>query len=86
MNCLLDNVNCEKIYDSDDLLISDVYFSLKHYASGEEKVDDKEWLYLLKCLTKENEYSIQEKMSITTKFLNAYYQAYVTSQYEDCDL
>lgn len=64
MKYLLDNIDCEKIYDSDDLLISDVYFSLKHYASGEEEIDDKEWIYLLKCLNKEEDYSMQKKESI----------------------
>ncbi len=64
---LIDMFDCEKIYDSDDKLVTDVYFTLKHYASGEEDVGKKEWLFFLDCLLGKCEYSIEEKMCITTK-------------------
>ena len=61
LNYLLDCIDCEKIYDSEDQILSDAYFSMKHYASGEEKIEEKEWIYLLECLKGENQYDIQEK-------------------------
>ncbi len=67
MECLIDNFDCEKIYDSDEELITDAYFTLKHYASGEEEVGKNEWLYFLECLSGKREYNMEEKMNITTK-------------------
>lgn len=29
---------------------SDIYFTLMHYASGEEQITDAEWVYFLQCL------------------------------------
>ena len=64
---LIDLFDCEKIYDSDDSLITDVFFTLKHYASGEEEVNTNEWIYFLECLSGKCEYSMEEKMSTITK-------------------
>ena len=64
---LMDMFDCEKIYDSDDELVSDVFFTLKHYASGEEDISKNEWVYFLDCLLGKCQYSIEEKMRITTK-------------------
>ena len=64
---LMDMFDCEKIYDSDDEIVSDVFFALKHYASGEEDVSKNEWMYFMDCLLGKCKYSIEEKMSITTK-------------------
>ena len=66
LDSLMDMFDCEKIYDSDDELITDVFFTLKHYASGEEDVQKEEWIYFLDCLLGKCEYSIKEKMRITT--------------------
>ena len=63
---LIDSFDCEKIYESDDALLTDVFFSLKHYASGEEEIGKDEWLFFIECLLGEREYSIDEKMRITT--------------------
>ncbi|SFU74666.1 hypothetical protein [Butyrivibrio sp. M55] len=57
----------EKIYDSDDELLTDVFFTLKHYLSGEEEVNKKEWLYLKKCLLGRCGYSMEEKMRVITE-------------------
>ncbi len=67
MEYLINNFDCEKIYDSDEELITDAYFTLKHYASGEEDVPENEWMYFLECLAGRSEYSIEGKMCITTK-------------------
>lgn len=64
---MLDEFECEKIYDSKDDIIPDIYFTLKHYASGEEDIDKKECLFFLDCLNGRCEYSIEEKLRITTK-------------------
>lgn len=64
---LMDVVDCEKIYDSEDEMVTDIYFTLKHYASGEEDISKEEWLYFLECLSGKCEYSMDEKIRITTK-------------------
>ena len=56
-----------QIYDSDEELITDAFFTLKHYASGEEEVSKDEWMYFLECLAGKREYNMEAKMSITTK-------------------
>ena len=60
-NYLYENIDCEVIYDLDDTLISDIYFSLKHYVSGEENLSSKEIEYFIKCLNGEIKYSIDDK-------------------------
>ena len=67
MEYLIDDFDCEKIYDSDEELITDAFFTLKHYASGEEEVSKDEWMYFLECLAGKREYNMETKMSITTK-------------------
>lgn len=67
MEYLIDDFDCEKIYDSDEELITDAFFTLKHYASGEEEVSKDEWLYFLECLAGKREYNMEAKMSTTTK-------------------
>ena len=67
MENLLDVFDCEKIYDSDDELLTDIYFTLKHYASGEEDIRKEEWQYFLECMSGKREYNTEEKMCITTK-------------------
>ena len=64
---LIYSFDSDKIYESDDVLLTDVFFTLKHYGSGEEIISKNEWIYLKKCLLGECEYSIDEKMRITTK-------------------
>jgi hypothetical protein len=61
--------DCEKIYDSNEEVVTDAFFALKHYASGEEDVGEDEWLYFLECLTGRREYNMEEKMSIITESL-----------------
>ena len=63
--CLIDSLDCEKIYESDDKLLTDAFFSLKHYASGEEEFSKNEWLYFKACLQGERKYNVDEKMRIT---------------------
>ena len=38
------------LYDSDEELITDAFFTLKHYVSGDEEVSKDEWMYFLECL------------------------------------
>lgn len=44
-----------------------LFFTLKHYASGEEEVSKDEWMYFLECLAGKREYNMETKMCITTK-------------------
>lgn len=67
MEYLIEDFDCEKIYDSDEELITDAFFTLKHYASGEEDISKDEWLYFLECLAGKREYNMEIKVSITTK-------------------
>ena len=62
MAALTANINSSEIYESDDMLVTDSYFSLLHYATGEEMVSDAEWEYFLACLNGDRDYSLDEKL------------------------
>lgn len=64
IDILLTTFDCEKIYESDDMLVTDIYFSLKHFAGGEEMIEKKEWLYFLDCLNGKRKYKLEEKMAL----------------------
>ena len=66
---LIFSFDCNKIYDSDDEMVTDIYFTLMHYASGEENIRKEEWQYFLDCLSGKCKYNIEEKMCITAKNL-----------------
>ena len=57
-------INPAEIYESDDMLVTDAYFSLLHFATGEEMVTDAEWKYLLDCLNGNRIYSLNEKLKM----------------------
>ncbi len=65
MEVLTTNVNPTEIYASEDMLVTDSYFSLLHFATGEEMVTDAEWKYLLECLNGNRIYSLDEKLKMT---------------------
>ena len=67
MEALTANVNPTEIYALDDMLLSDSYFSLLHYATGEEMLTDAEWKYFLDCLNGNRFYSLDEKLQMTDK-------------------
>lgn len=46
------------------MLLVDIYFSLKHFASGEEKLKNKEWIYFLECLGGKQKYLLEDKMAL----------------------
>lgn len=64
---IIKTFDCEKIYESGEMMITDAFFALKHYASDEERITMEEWLYFLECLLGEREYNLEEKISILTK-------------------
>ena len=63
-DALAKSVDCTKIYESEDRLATDVYFSLLHYAAGEEEIPPAEWNYLLECLNGDREYSLEDKLKL----------------------
>lgn len=65
MAALTTNINPSAIYESDDILVTDSYFTLLHYAAGEEMVTDAEWKYFLACLNGDRDYSLDEKLRMT---------------------
>ncbi len=60
---LIDSFDYEAIYNSDDILLTDTFFTLIHYASGEERINNTEWVYLNDCLLGKRKYSIDEKIN-----------------------
>ena len=46
------------------MIITDVFFSLKHYAEGEENIEQAEWIYLLECLEGKRTYNLEDKYAI----------------------
>jgi len=67
MEALTANIKPAEIYASDDMLVTDSYSSLLHYAIGEEMVTDAEWKYFLDCLNGNRVYSLDEKFQMTDK-------------------
>lgn len=61
---LINNFDYEKIYDCNEMIITDVFFSLKHYAEEEENIEQAEWIYLLECLEGKRTYNLEEKYAI----------------------
>ena len=59
MKALTANIDPMEIYASDDMLVTDSYFSLLHYATGEEMVTDAEWKYFLDCLNGNRTYWVE---------------------------
>lgn len=53
-----------ELYASDDMLVTDYYFSLLYYAAGEEMISDAEWKYFLDCLDGDRNYSPDEKLQV----------------------
>lgn len=64
MDMLIEKINPNEVYESDDVLVTDSYFSLLHYAFGEEMVTDNEWKYFLECFNGEKIYSLDNKQNI----------------------
>ena len=69
MEFLMDTFDCEKICDSNDLLVSDAYFCLMHYASGEENIVAEEWKYFLECFQGIRKYNMNEKNRIIAPYI-----------------
>ena len=67
MEVLTANVDPTEICASDDMLVTDSYFSLLHSATGEEILKDAEWKYFLDCLNGNRIYSLDEKLQMTDK-------------------
>ena len=67
MEALIANVNPAEIYASNDMLVTDSYFSLLHFVTGEEMVTDAEWKYFLDCLNGNRVYNLEEKLQMTDK-------------------
>ena len=61
---LAKSVDCTKIYESEDRLATDAYFSLLHYAAGEEEIPPAEWEYFLDCLNGDREYNLEDKLKL----------------------
>ena len=60
-------INPAEIYESDDMQVTDAYFSLLHYATGEETVPDAEWKYFLGCLNGDRDYNLDEKLQMSNQ-------------------
>jgi len=55
------SIDPEQVYASEDRLITDLYFTLMHYAGGEEDVSGEEWTFFLQCLAGLRRYSAANK-------------------------
>ncbi len=63
-NYLVNYIDCEYIYNTDDTLLSDIFFTLKHFSMGEEDITNEEIRYFLECLNGERTHSFDEKMEL----------------------
>ena len=60
--CLVQTIDCTKIYESEEPLTVDAFFALTHYAAGEEDISVKEWQYFSNCFDGRCQYGIDQKM------------------------
>lgn len=58
---LVENIDCEYIYEGNDFLLSDIFFTLKHFALEEEDITQDEIEYFLECLKGHMKHSFTEK-------------------------
>jgi len=63
----LHKIDVEEIYEGDNILHSDAYFTLAHYINGEEEIREIEWAYLFMCLNGEEKFSLDTKMGLSLK-------------------
>jgi len=47
---VIQSIKPAEIYESDDRLVTDLYFAIMHFAGGEEHISSAEWLYYLQCM------------------------------------
>lgn len=52
-------LDSRKLWDCNNMLITDCYFALKHIE--EEAISLKEWEYFLECLSGKREYKVKDK-------------------------
>lgn len=60
--CIMSDFDCLSIYESEDQLVTDAFFALKHFVSGEENIREIEWIYFIKCFEGQCEYNLEQKM------------------------
>lgn len=65
MEYLIAKFDWEKIYDSNDEIVGSAFFTLKHYASGEEdNIPNGEWQYYIDCFDGKCKYNTEDKNAI----------------------
>lgn len=74
---LIETFDYERIYDSDDELLTNAFFTLTHYASGEEEINKTEWTYLMDCLMGKSEFSIEKRYVTTYPYKDNYLDSYM---------
>lgn len=57
---LVHKVDCVEIYSSDDTLLTDLYFTIKHFALGEEEITEKELEYFKECIDGKRKHSFED--------------------------
>ena len=62
-NCLMKYFDCEYIYNSNDTLLSDIFFTLKHFALGEDDITNDEIKYFNMCLLGIEAHSFEKKIN-----------------------
>lgn len=55
-----DELESKKIWEVDNLLITDCYYAWKHIT--EERISRKEWIYFQECFEGTREYNLEEKI------------------------
>lgn len=59
---LIREIDCDEVYNSNNLLITHCYFTLKHVY--EEKITRNELIYFLDCFNGEKLYNLEDKLII----------------------
>ena len=63
---LIHQLEAHDIWDSDNLMITDCYYTIKHM--WEEHISKTEWKYFLDCFSNQRSFNIEEKCALVTTF------------------
>jgi len=62
---IISELESRNIWESDNLLVTDCYYALKHME--EEQISVKEWMYFQECFHGKREYNLKDKFLFTSE-------------------
>ncbi|NBJ14078.1 MAG: hypothetical protein FNP40_00575 [Dehalobacter sp. 4CP] len=64
---LIEKIDINEIYSSDDFVISDCFYAIKHLTEDKYETSINELKYFLECFEGLREYNLEEKNNVITQ-------------------